>query len=95
VSDAEARDKLVGTLDEMQAITAASLAFAREESVSEATRTVDLHALLESLCEDLAALGWQVEFMGEGPLPWRCRADALRRALRNVIVKSGPVLPTP
>ncbi len=85
VSDPEARDKLVATLDEMQAITTASLAFAREEAASEATRTVDLHALLESLCEDLAELGWRVEFTGEGSLPWRCRADALRRALRNVI----------
>lgn len=85
VSDDEARDKLVATLDEMQSITAASLAFAREESISEATRTVDLHALLESLCDDLKELGWEVEFSGEGALPWRCRADALRRALRNVI----------
>ncbi|WP_367874125.1 ATP-binding protein [Luteolibacter sp. Populi] len=85
VSDPETRDKLVETLDEMKTITEASLAFAREDAGSEDTRTLDMHALLESLCEDLALLGWDVAFTGEGPLPWRFRADALRRALRNVI----------
>ncbi|WP_035605192.1 ATP-binding protein [Haloferula sp. BvORR071] len=85
VEDPEARDKLVATLDEMKAITEASLAFAREEATAEPTRTLDVHALLESLCEDLSLLGWDAKFIGEGPLPWRCRADALRRALRNVI----------
>lgn len=85
VSDDETRDKLVATLDEMKAITEASLAFAREEATSESTRTVDLQALLESLCEDLSQLGWDVGFTGGEALPWRCRPDALRRALRNVI----------
>ncbi|QJE97492.1 ATP-binding protein [Luteolibacter luteus] len=85
VSDDETRDKLVATLDEMKAITEASLAFAREEAASEATRSVDMEALLESLCEDLSQLGWEVEFVGSEAMPWRCRPDSLRRALRNVI----------
>ncbi|MCW1921654.1 ATP-binding protein [Luteolibacter arcticus] len=85
VADGETRDKLVATLDEMKAITEASLAFAREDASSGGTRTVDQHALLESLCEDLHALGWKVEFRGDEPLPWRCRPDSLRRAVRNII----------
>jgi len=75
----------VASLDEVTATTEASLAFAREEASSGATRTVDLHALLESLCEDLLLLGWKVEFSGDEPLPWRCRPDAVRRAVRNII----------
>ena len=85
VADPETREKLVSTLDEMKSITEASLAFAREEAETEATRTLDMHALLESLCEDLSQLGWDVSFSGGEALPWRCRPDALRRALRNVI----------
>jgi signal transduction histidine kinase len=85
VSDAETRDKLVTTLDEMKEITEASLAFAREDAVSEATRNVDVMALLESLCEDLSQLGWEVRFTGGEALAWRCRPDSLRRALRNLI----------
>ena len=85
VSDGETRDKLVATLDEMKAITEASLAFAREEASAGDTRTVDLNSLLESQCEDLQLLGWKVEFRGDDALPWRCRPDALRRAVRNVV----------
>jgi len=85
VNDPETRDKLVATLDEMKSITEAGLAFAREDAATEPTRTLDMHALLESLCEDLEQLGWEVKFTGEGSLPWRCRPDSLRRALRNVI----------
>lgn len=86
VSDHETRDKLVATLDEMQAMTEAALAFARSEATSEAGRVVDLAALTESLCDDLAELGCDVTFENRsGRLPYHCRPDALRRALRNVI----------
>jgi signal transduction histidine kinase len=85
VSDDETREKLLGTIEEMQAMTEATLVFAREEATGEATRTVDLAALLESLCADLADLGWKVDFAEAAPLAYRCRPDALRRALRNLI----------
>ena len=43
-------------------MTEATLAFAREESTAEATRTVDLSALVQSLCDDLAEIGHDVSF---------------------------------
>jgi len=85
VSDEETRRKLLATLNEMQAMTEATLAFVREDATRETTRTVDLSALLESLCADLADLGWDVAFSNGEKIPYRCRADALRRALRNLI----------
>lgn len=85
VEDPEVRDKLIATLDEMKSMTEASLAFAREEGQAEPTRAVDLDALVESLCDDLAELGWDVRVEAGGRIPWRCRPDALRRAMRNVI----------
>jgi signal transduction histidine kinase len=44
-----------------------------------------LNALLESICDDQADLGWNVEFQSAGRLPYPCRPPALRRAIRNVI----------
>jgi signal transduction histidine kinase len=85
VTDEETREKLLSTVEEMQAMTEATLVFAREDATGEATRTVDLAALLESLCADLADLGWRVSFADAESMPYRCRPDALRRALRNLI----------
>ncbi|TWT15929.1 HAMP domain-containing protein [Reyranella sp. CPCC 100927] len=85
VSDEETREKLLATVEEMQTMTEATLAFAREDASGEATRAVDFPALLESLCADLADLGWNVNVSETGPMPYRCRPDALRRALRNLI----------
>lgn len=85
VEDEETREKMISTLDEMKAMTEATLAFAREDAMGEETRSIDMNALLESLCADLSELGWQVEFSEGGRVPCRCRPDSLRRAFRNVI----------
>ena len=85
ITDLEMRDKILGTLDEMQAMTEATLAFAREEAGGEETRLVDLAALTESLCSDLADLDWDVVFADSDRIPYRCRPASLRRAIRNLI----------
>jgi signal transduction histidine kinase len=85
VADEETRAKLLATLDEMQTMTEATLAFAREDAAREPTRSVDLAALVESLCADLAELGLDVTFTNGERIPYRCRPDALRRAFRNLI----------
>jgi signal transduction histidine kinase len=85
VSDPGVRDKLLVTLDEMQAMAETALTFARQESAGEPTRTIDLTALLESMCEDLADLGCDISFANGERIPYRCRPEALRRAVRNLI----------
>lgn len=85
VTDAAMREKLLVTLDEMQAMAETALAFARDDSAGEPTRTIDLTALLESLCEDLADLGCDIGFVDGQRIPYRCRPEALRRAVRNLI----------
>jgi signal transduction histidine kinase len=85
VTDPDIQEKMLKTIGEIQTMTEAALAFAREEATAEATRAVDLPALVESLCDDLAELGHNVSFI-EGPaINYRCRPDALRRAIRNLI----------
>ena len=79
------RDQLLVTLDEMQQMSEATLAFMRQASDSEPTRKVELNAMLGSLCDDLAELGQPVHFK-EGPETIiGCRPVSLKRALRNLI----------
>ena len=85
LDDEEARERILATLDEMQGMAEATLAFAREESASEETRAVDLSALVSSICDDLVDIGREVDFP-EGPkLTCRCRPVAFKRALRNIV----------
>lgn len=85
LDDEEARDRILATLEEMQGMAEATLAFAREESATEETRSVDLSALASSICDDLADIGQEVEFEESSKLTCRCRPGAFRRALRNII----------
>ena len=85
VDDEETRAKILETLDEMERMTEATLAFAREEARREDTRTVDLAALVESLCEDLRDLDMDVTYDGPPSLLYPCRSVSLKRALRNLV----------
>jgi signal transduction histidine kinase len=85
VDDEETRAKILETLDEMQRMIEATLAFAREEAAAEDTRTVDLAALVESVVDDLADLGQEVTFSGPERLAYACRPVGLKRAVRNLI----------
>jgi signal transduction histidine kinase len=85
IADPETRARLLDTVNEMQAITDATLEFTQGEAVDEPTRPVDVAALVESICDDLADLGRDVHFSDGGVIPYRCRPAALRRATRNLI----------
>ncbi len=85
VEDAETKAKILAALDEMQRMTGDALAFIREDMRREETRTVDLHALLDSVAADLAELGRDIAVEQNGRVLLACRAVALRRALRNLL----------
>lgn len=85
VTDPELQERMLATLDEMQTMTEATLTFAREEAAAEPTRNVDLTALLGSLCDDLFDLGLDITFFSGPRVLYRCRPDALRRAIRNLV----------
>lgn len=79
------RDQLLATLEEMQQMSEATLAFMRQASDNEVTRQVDLNAMLGSLCDDLAEIGQAVNFQETSEIIIRCRPVSLKRALRNLI----------
>ncbi|MDE0388960.1 MAG: ATP-binding protein [Rhodospirillales bacterium] len=82
VEDAETRAKILAALDEMQRMTEDALAFIREDMQREETRTVDLHALVDSVAADLAR---DIAVADSGRVLVACRPAALRRALRNLL----------
>ncbi len=89
VEDAETRAKILAALDEMQRMTEDALAFVREDARREETRTVDLHALIDSVAADLADLGHDVTVRESGRILVACRPVALRRAVRNLLENAG------
>lgn len=85
VEDAELQNRMLATIDEMQAMTEATLALVQQEATLEETRTIELSALVESVCDDLAEIGLSVRFIPSEHIKYRCRPDGLRRTIRNLV----------
>ncbi len=86
VEDEENREKIIATLDEMQRMTEATLAFARDEASKETHDTIDLGEYLDAIAEDYRAMGEDVTFTPpEARVVLTCRALSLKRALRNLL----------
>ena len=85
VEDGEQRAKMLKDLDEMEAMIAAVLAFAREETAAERRTTVDLAALLREIGSELVEAGGKVEVSAPPSLGYEGRPMALKRAFANLI----------
>ncbi len=84
VEDSELRDGLLRNLDELQALTEQVLAAAKGAG-GEQRRSVDLSALVESLCTDLDEIGEPVSWANHSPAPIFCRPNEIKRAIRNLV----------
>ncbi|MDH3228744.1 MAG: ATP-binding protein [Alphaproteobacteria bacterium] len=84
IDDDEQREKTLADLSEMEKMIASTLAFARDDAHDEERETVDLAALAQSVCDDLADAGRDCVFEAAPPTPYVCRPLALRRALTNL-----------
>ncbi|MBN9671241.1 ATP-binding protein [Roseibium aggregatum] len=85
IEDDENREKIIETLDEMAAMTEATLRFARDEAQTEAAQNADLGAILESVAGDQQDLGNDCAVDLDERIVLPCRPVALKRALRNLI----------
>lgn len=79
------REGIVSTIDELIAITEATLAFSRTEGLKEDTRTVDLRELIGELVEEFRLNDADVTLASGSPLPYACRPVSLKRAVRNLV----------
>jgi len=84
VEDSELREGLMRNLDELQALTEQVLAAAKGAG-GEQRRSVDLSALVESLCTDLDEIGEPVSWANHSPAPISCRPNEIKRAVRNLV----------
>lgn len=85
VADDEERTKTLRTLDEMEAMIASVLEFARETTGDEPQRKIDMSALLASICDDAADAGAAVEFTTTGQIVFSGRHLGLKRAFTNIV----------
>ena len=84
IDDADLRNKVSETLDEMERMIGATLSFAKEEAANEETKAVDLAGLLQSLAGDMSDMGEDVTYKGLDRYTYPCRHHILLRALRNI-----------
>jgi signal transduction histidine kinase len=85
IEDAEEQAKTLAALEEMEAMIASTLTFARDDALTEAPRTVDLAALVGSLCDDLADAAKPVFYEVSDKITVTCRPAGLKRAVANLI----------
>ena len=85
IGDEALREQMAGDLEAMAAMIDATLDYLRGLQDNEASRLIDIDALVHSLAEDNAVIGHPVAVAGGMRAPYHGRLSALRRALQNLI----------
>lgn len=85
LEDPNLRERFVHDLDEMQGMLGSALDFLHGKAVDEAIQPLDLTALLESMVDDYADLGQEVQLKTQNLCQISGRPQALRRAIGNLI----------
>jgi len=89
LEDDEQRRKMLSDLDEMEAMIAATLAFARDDAAAEPSVPVDLAALVRTVLDEAAdarpELAERIHYEGPEHLPVQARPVALKRAVANLV----------
>ena len=92
MEDEEQRRKMLGDLDELEAMVSATLAFGRDVAGSEPASRLDLPALLRTVLDEAADArpGANVHVGYDGPetLPITGRPVALKRAVANLVANA-------
>mgnify|MGYP002700324191 FL=1 len=85
MAESDEKQRLLESLEEMQQMSEATLAFVRQSGDVEATRSVDLTALVDSLSEDLQDLGMAIQCDSLDSVVMALRPVSIKRALRNLM----------
>ncbi len=85
ITDPDQQLKAEQDLEQMDAMLASTLAFARDDAAHEEPAQVDLSELLQTLYEDFSDLGENIRYHGPDQYTCSCRPLALERAISNVI----------
>ena len=85
LDDDEVRSNFTRNLDEMQAIASETLDFLRADDTHEPLQPVDVCALLETIRDDAAELGQEIEIATCQLHPYPARPSALKRCIGNLV----------
>lgn len=85
LEDEPQRDSMLTTLSEMESVTHYALDYLKSTRESETPRKVDIAALLDSACEELRLIGFEVDHEYQHRQNAQCRPKQLKRALSNLI----------
>jgi len=85
IDDDEQRRKMLGDLEEMEAMIAATLQFARDDVTGEPSKALDLAVLVRDLCADATQAGDDVRYQGPETLAFTGREVSLKRMVANLI----------
>jgi len=85
LEDGEERERILSTLEEMEAIMSTFLDYARSSFGKEERSRTEITSLVESICSDFNDMGYAVVFR-EGPKAFLdCKRSAVRRAVNNIV----------
>jgi signal transduction histidine kinase len=85
LDDETLRGRFTKDIEEMEAMVTQTLEYMRDSTVREPVQSIDVAALLESLQDDYAETGGEVDIRGGAASPYPGRPLALRRCLANLI----------
>ena len=86
IKEKELQAKNISDLDQMEAMIAETLAFAKNDSYSERQVKLDLKALLQSVYDDFVDMGYDISYKAtESRVVIKGRSVSLRRAFNNII----------
>ncbi len=81
----EQRDRMAKEIEEVEALVASFIAFARDDPAEEARVRLDISALLQSIADDHAEHGRQVSFEGEERVVVTGQSLGLKRLFSNLV----------
>ncbi|MBL8838482.1 MAG: HAMP domain-containing protein [Alphaproteobacteria bacterium] len=81
----DTRLPLLRDIQLMDTMIGSALSFLRDQDAPEIVETVDLATVLQSICDEFAAVGHAVFYQGPDHVLARCRADAFTRAITNLV----------
>jgi signal transduction histidine kinase len=81
---AEDKHKMIQDIELMENMVMSAHAFVRGVDDAETHDAVDLGLLLQTVCDMVSDLGGEVEYAGPSHCRYRCKPQALMRALTNV-----------
>ena len=85
LEDTALRDKFSKDLTDLETMVNETLDFMRGVGSGEASRQVDINALLESIQMDVQDVGKELDLQGSAQSTLECRPQALKRCLSNLI----------